>query len=631
MDNNNFNPNNNFYPHQPQKPFTDRGGADDQNFYGQNAENANSETPAPDTAQETPVSAPADNSGENSQPSEFAASDVAGQTEAQSEQRHFENSTAPQTENSADTQSAFNVNDAQQTTGNANEQGFGTPDFSNRQSGANAFNVNHPLNGYNQYGYNPNQGYNPQQNFNHTADFGGQPGYYRQNYNNQPGYSAQQPYVNPQQQGYNTYQNVNPQQYSPYSQAMPPKKKVSVGLIAVIAVLAVLCFGSLITSIVLLSNENQNNIDSGSYSFFGSSPYNYYEPDDSTDETTESQPKHEESDYSDKADESYEGLNLNSKPKDKNSDKYNSETAINKISDSVVGVLCYLDDNFDENEPDSQGSGIIISSDGYVVTNSHVIDNSKTDYIIRIATADGKTYTAGVIGYDERTDIAVLKMDNAKDLKAAAFGKSSEIQIGEDAIVVGNPGGIDFQNSITKGIISAVDREVSNTSLVKYIQTDAAINPGNSGGPVVNIYGQVIGIATSKIVSEQYEGMGFAIPVDTAKTSIDSLIKYGYVKGRVKLGITGRSISKYDASQTNMPQGIYVESVERGGPCDESGIKTGCVITEVNGVEVDTFSDVYKILEEFKPGDKIEISYYPPNAELTTDEVVANVTLQENK
>ena len=193
------------------------------------------------------------------------------------------------------------------------------------------------------------------------------------------------------------------------------------------------------------------------------------------------------------------------------------------------------------------------------------------------------------------------------------------------------PGGIDFQNSITKGIISAVDREVSNTSLVKYIQTDAAINPGNSGGPVVNIYGQVIGIATSKIVSEQYEGMGFAIPVDTAKTSIDSLIKYGYVKGRVKLGITGRSISKYDASQTNMPQGIYVESVERGGPCDESGIKTGCVITEVNGVEVDTFSDVYKILEEFKPGDKIEISYYPPNAELTTDEVVANVTLQENK
>ena len=102
-------------------------------------------------------------------------------------------------------------------------------------------------------------------------------------------------------------------------------------------------------------------------------------------------------------------------------------------------MLCYLDDNFDENEPDSQGSGIIISSDGYVVTNSHVIDNSKTDYIIRIATADGKTYTAGVIGYDERTDIAVLKMDNAKDLKAAAFGKSSEIQVGEDAIVVGNP------------------------------------------------------------------------------------------------------------------------------------------------------------------------------------------------
>ena len=146
---------------------------------------------------------------------------------------------------------------------------------------------------------------------------------------------------------------------------------------------------------------------------------------------------------------------------------------------------------------------------------------------------DGTTYNAGVVGFDSRTDIAVLKIDNPKNLKPATFGNSEEIELGEDIIVVGNPGGIDYQNSITKGVVSAVNRKLSSSSLVKYIQTDAAINPGNSGGPIVNMYGQVIGIATSKFVSEYYENMGFAIPSATAKDIVDSLIKNGYVNGRV--------------------------------------------------------------------------------------------------
>ena len=219
-------------------------------------------------------------------------------------------------------------------------------------------------------------------------------------------------------------------------------------------------------------------------------------------------------------------------------------------------------------------------------------------------------------------------MDDAKNLKAAAFGNSDDIELGEDIIAVGNPGGLDYQNSITKGIVSAVNRRLSSSSLIKYIQTDAAINPGNSGGPIVNLYGQVIGIATSKIVSEKYEGMGFAIPSATAKDIINDLIKQGYISGRVRIGITGIAIDSATASSSNVPQGIYVQEILLGGPCDGTSLKTEDIITEADGEAVTSFADIYEILGNHKTGDKIKIKYYRMS---DGSEGSVEVTLQEDK
>lgn len=466
-----------------------------------------------------------------------------------------------------------------------------------------------------------------------------QPVYQNTGYNTQSAYNY---YDNPQpsQQNYGIPNTNVPPQYPnpPYSPMYPqkPKSKVNAGLIAIIVVLCVLLVGSLIGIVVYISaNDNDNRVNKN-YSDnnifdFTMPDYNYGDDYSKPDTQEETVPEsyHEESDYSDKTNADYKGLTLNDKPKDASISKnYTAETAFSKVSDSVVGIVCYTDKVTSVENCDSQGSGIIITSDGYVVTNSHVINNSKTTYLIQIITSDGKEYSAGVVGYDSRTDIAVLKMDNAKNLRVATFGNSDKIELGEDIIAVGNPGGLDYQNSITKGIVSAVNRELSSTSLVKYIQTDAAINPGNSGGPIVNLYGQVIGIATSKIVSEQYEGMGFAIPSTTAKEIVDSLMRKGYVEGRVKIGISGTAVDSETASSMNVPQGILVAEVSSDGPCADSPLQTDDIITEIDGKTVASFADVYEILEQHKAGDKVEIKYYRYSND---SEGEFEITLQEDK
>lgn len=442
---------------------------------------------------------------------------------------------------------------------------------------------------------------------------------------------------NPNPQNYNpNYQNNRnlPPQYNAYAPyppmpTRPPKKKANAGLIALIVVLCVLLVGSMAGFFVYFVSENskkQDDNSSNSYSFTMPN-YGYNIP--STEPTTAPVSEHKESDYSDKADANYKGVVLESKPKDADTNKsYTAESAFNKVSDSVVGIVGYTDEITTVENSATQGSGIILTSDGYVVTNAHVIGNSKTAYLLQVVTSDGKSYNAGVVGYDSRTDIAVLKMDNAKDLKAAAFGNSENIELGEDIIVVGNPGGLDYQNSITKGIVSAVDRKMSSTSLVKYIQTDAAINPGNSGGPIVNLYGQVVGIATAKIVSEKYEGMGFAIPSATAKDIIDTLMKKGYVEGRVKIGITGSNVSSDVASAYGIPMGIMVDEISKDGPCYGTELKTDDIITGVDDKEIQSFSDIYEILETHKPGDKIVIKYYRMSDQSTGE---VEVTLAEDK
>lgn len=481
-----------------------------------------------------------------------------------------------------------------------------------------------------QYGYGqyPYSGQNPQYNQNNQQ--------YGQ-YQNNTGYNQNVPPYQQNMYGQPPYGNNGTynQQYNPQMYAQYPKKKTKGGIIALIIVLCSLLtigfIGMMVYGFSVGIKEDLNSEQSDSGNSFRLPNEDSTTPFETLPNTSSQGKTHNESDYSDKTNKSYSGMKLESNPKDaKTNNSYTAAKASEKVSDSVVGILCYSDDvpdQADTTTASSQGSGIIFSQDGYVITNAHVIGNSKTAYAIRVVTSDGKVYKAGVVGYDSRTDIAVLKMDDAKGLTPATFGDSSQLEVGQDIIVVGNPGGLDYQNTTTKGVISALDRKLSTSSLTKYIQTDAAINPGNSGGPLVNYYGQVVGITTSKIVSETYEGMGFAIPSQTVKSIVDTLVKNGYVEGRVKIGISGIAVTSDQASNYNIPQGIYVQSIVSGGPCDGTSLKEGDIITEVDGETITSFADVYAILETHKPGDKIKVKYYSSSS----GDGEVEITLQEDK
>ena len=481
-----------------------------------------------------------------------------------------------------------------------------------------------------QYGYGqyPYSGQNPQYNQNNQQ--------YGQ-YQNNTGYNQNVPPYQQNMYGQPPYGNNGTynQQYNPQMFAQYPQKKTKGGIIALIIVLCSLLtigfIGMMVYGFSADIKEDLNSDRSDSGNSFRLPNKDSTTPFETLPNTSSQGKTHDESDYSDKVNKDYSGMKLESNPKDaKTNNSYTSAKASEKVSDSVVGILCYSDDvpdQADTTTASSQGSGIIFSQDGYVITNAHVIGNSKTAYAIRVVTSDGKVYKAGVVGYDSRTDIAVLKMDDAKGLTPATFGDSSQLEVGQDIIVVGNPGGLDYQNTTTKGVISALDRKLSTSSLTKYIQTDAAINPGNSGGPLVNYYGQVVGITTSKIVSETYEGMGFAIPSQTVKNIVDTLVKNGYVEGRVKIGISGIAVTSDQASNYNIPQGIYVQSIVSGGPCDGTSLEEGDIITEVDGETITSFADVYAILETHKPGDKIKVKYYSSSS----GDGEVEITLQEDK
>lgn len=481
-----------------------------------------------------------------------------------------------------------------------------------------------------QYGYGqyPYSGQNPQYNQNNQQ--------YGQ-YQNNTGYNQNVPPYQQNMYGQPPYGNNGTynQQYNPQMFAQYPQKKTKGGIIALIIALCSLLtigfIGMMVYGFSADIKEDLNNDRSDSGNSFKLPNEDSTTPFETLPDTSSQGKTHDESDYSDKVNKDYSGMKLESNPKDaKTNNSYTAAKASEKVSDSVVGILCYSDDvpdQADTTTASSQGSGIIFSQDGYVITNAHVIGNSKTAYAIRVVTSDGKVYKAGVVGYDSRTDIAVLKMDDAKGLTPATFGDSSQLEVGQDIIVVGNPGGLDYQNTTTKGVISALDRKLSTSSLTKYIQTDAAINPGNSGGPLVNYYGQVVGITTSKIVSETYEGMGFAIPSQTVKNIVDTLVKNGYVEGRVKIGISGIAVTSDQASNYNIPQGIYVQSIVSGGPCDGTSLKEGDIITEVDGKTITSFADVYAILETHKPGDKIKVKYYSSSS----GDGEVEITLQEDK
>lgn len=274
--------------------------------------------------------------------------------------------------------------------------------------------------------------------------------------------------------------------------------------------------------------------------------------------------------------------------------------------------------------PTSEGSGIIASSDGYIVTNAHVVNGASS---LKVILSSGKTYSAKLIGSDSITDLAVIKI-NASGLTAAQFGSSSDLKVADKVMAIGNPGGLEFNSSVTVGYVSALNRQITNSDTgytMKCIQTDAAINPGNSGGALVNMKGQVVGINSSKIVATGYEGLGFAIPINEAQPVVSELKAYGYVKDRAVLGISGQYIDSMTARMYGLPTGMYVAAVNSNAVSD-AGIRKGDVITKIDGTEVTSMNTITSLIASKKPGNVVTLTV---SRSLTGKTFTASVKLSQ--
>lgn len=300
------------------------------------------------------------------------------------------------------------------------------------------------------------------------------------------------------------------------------------------------------------------------------------------------------------------------------------------VSPSIVGVsnMSYSQNSYlNINTVQSTGSGIIISTDGYIVTNNHVVSNANK---LKVNLASGDEVDAKLIGTDATTDIAIIKIDpSGLDLKAATLGYSSSLQVGDEVLAIGNPLGLKLAGSVTHGIVSALNRSLTvDGTTYNLIQTDAAINSGNSGGALVNNKGEVIGINSVKVASDGVEGLGFAIPIDDIKDVIEDIIKDGYVHGRPSIGINIVEITSQLAYYYNLPSnyGLFVNSVVEGSAAEISGIEVGDIIIAFNGEKVTSASDFIAKKNEYKAGDTIELTI---NREGTEKKI--SVKLQEEK
>ena len=297
--------------------------------------------------------------------------------------------------------------------------------------------------------------------------------------------------------------------------------------------------------------------------------------------------------------------------------------AANKILPSIVGIkveysintpLSIFGMQTQASTATASGSGIIISDDGYILTNNHIVSTSSENAYYEVSEAtkvtvtlfnDTTEYEAKIIGKDEETDLAVIKIDKT-GLTKAEFADSDNIKVGEFAMAVGNPLGM--QSSITCGVISAVNREVTDTDGKKFtlIQTDAAINAGNSGGALVNSEGKVIGVNTLKLSGEGVEGMGFAIPINSTTDITSQLIQYSKVK-RPYIGITGMDLDEQTAKANNLVQGIYVKAIDDFSAGEKAGLKIGDVIIQADGKDIKTMDELNEIKNSHQIGDEMKV------------------------
>ena len=288
-----------------------------------------------------------------------------------------------------------------------------------------------------------------------------------------------------------------------------------------------------------------------------------------------------------------------------------------KVLPSIVGIQVEYNVNSifyrQTSTATAEGSGVIISEDGYILTNNHIVSNSSSYYQVSEASRivvylynDPTEYEAKIVGTDEETDLAVIKIEKT-GLTPAELGDSDQVKIGEFAMAIGNPLGM--QNSVSSGIISAVNREITDTDGKNYtlIQTDAAINSGNSGGALVNSSGQVIGINTLKLMGTGVEGMGFAIPINDTKPIYEDLIQYSKVK-RPYIGFSGRDLDEATAKANNLVVGAYVVSIEEFSAAEKAGLRPGDVVIKINGTSITTMDELNAIKNECQIGDEITLT-----------------------
>ena len=406
----------------------------------------------------------------------------------------------------------------------------------------------------------------------------------------------QAPYQNAGQGGY-TYQNPNPYQYvGGYPYGVAPKKKKNTAVIVVAAIAAglmLICCGLIAAAMIFGFNGSVElpKDESGVIAGFGNKNEEKTEQD--------SQGGNAQRDE----DAVYNMPEITTE--EKSGDELTIAQINKKVKNSVVGVLVTSKEG---EESAFSGSGFIISEDGYIMTNDHVVEGALQ---VRVMLSDGITeYDAVIVGEDERSDIAILKVD-ATGLTAAELGNSDGLEVGETVVAIGNPYGLELFGTVTDGIVSALNRKIAvNGSFMTLIQTNASINPGNSGGPLVNAYGQVIGVTSSKLVATDFEGIGFAIPINAAASITEELITYGYIKTRAYIGIQGSDLTKAYAEYHGLPQGVYVAYVDPKCDAAAKGLKEGDVIVGFNGKEITSMAELNDLKDSYHPGDTVTISVW---------------------
>lgn len=405
-----------------------------------------------------------------------------------------------------------------------------------------------------------------------------------------------------------TQPSYQPSGYTPYTPPTPPKPPRKKGNNGFVVVLAILCAVAVVASIVFLGLGLLSDRPDVSPDVSG--------PTESSGEIVDTNaPSLEISDWDD------------------NDGGLSNKEIVNRNFNATVVITTYMKStsfNFGESELVEAGgaSGIVMSEDGYIITNWHCVINENTGEAydrVDVTTYDGKTYeSARVIGSDESTDLAVIKID-AKGLTAAQFGDSSSLAVGDRVVALGNAAGLSW--TATFGYVSALARDVYDDTgyAIKCLQVDAAINPGNSGGPLLNNQGLVVGINSAKIAATGYEGLGFSIPINEAKGVLDALLKYGYVKGRVALGVMGQTVS------SGMYNGFLITSIEEGSCFEDTNVAAGDLIVAVDDVDVTNYGELRAELAKHKVGDRVTVTLLRSNRNGRVTSFEVTVTLKEQK